>query len=269
MTVDPTADRANRERLRDLALDAARAGARLVGSSDQVTPVATKSTRTDIVTATDLAAEGAIRDVLRHRSPGSRLLAEEGGHQVLGEGPDDEVEWIVDPLDGTVNFAYGLPVTSVSVAAAIAGRAVAGAVVDVRHGEEFDAVLGAGARCDGVPIAVSSCAELELALVATGFAYDRDRRLRHGETIAHLLGRVRDIRAFGSAALHLCWVGAGRVDAYVERDIKPWDHAAGALVAAEGGAIVELPCIENDGTALAAPPALHRALRHAITRPAS
>ena len=100
--------------------------------------------------------------------------------------------------------------------------------------------------------------------MATGFAYEPDRRAQHGCAIARLLGQVRDIRAFGSAALHLCWVGDGRVDAYVERDIKPWDHAAGALVASEAGAVVELPCIENDQLTLAAPPALHTTLRQMI-----
>lgn len=251
----------DRERLRDAALEAARAGAQVIAGSGNLAPIATKSTPTDIVTATDLAAEQAIRDTLERIAPGSRLLAEEGGHLVVGDGPNAAIEWIVDPLDGTVNFAYGLPVVAVSVAAAIAGRVVAGAVVDVQRGQEYDAVLGGGARRDGRPVAVSACSTTELALVLTGFAYQADRRAVHGQMIAELLGSVRDIRAFGSAALHMCWVADGRADAYVERDIKPWDHAAGALVAAEGGARVELPCAENDHLTVIANPTLWRRLR--------
>ncbi len=251
----------DREQLRNIALTAARAAADVIGASGDLQPIATKSTPTDIVTATDLAAEQAIRATLLELAPGSRLLAEEGGHLVVGTGPNEAIEWIVDPLDGTVNFAYGLPVIAVSVAAAVAGRAVAGAVIDVQRGQEYDAMLGGGARRDGAPIATSACESLELAMVLTGFAYQADRRAVHGQMIAELLGSVRDIRAFGSAALHMCWVADGRADAYLERDIKPWDHAAGALVAAESGARVELPCAENDHLIVIANPTLWRAIR--------
>lgn len=251
--------------LRDIALAAARAGRDVIAASTDLDPIATKSTPTDIVTATDLAAERAIRQVLETQSPGSRLLAEEGGHRVLGTGTSEHVEWIVDPLDGTVNFAYGVPINSVSVAAAVAGRTVAAAVVDVQRGEEYDAILGRGARRDGLPVSATTCDALDRALIVTGFAYHPERRAAHGAMIAGLLGHVRDVRAFGSAALELCWVGDGRVDAYLERDIKPWDHAAGALVALEGGAQVELPCAENDHLTLAANPRLRRLLRPLVT----
>lgn len=256
---EPLAD--DRRRLRDIAIEAARAAASVIAHSGDSAPIATKSTPTDIVTATDLAAEQAIRTTLEARAPGSRLLAEEGGHLVVGSGPDDGVEWIVDPLDGTVNFAYGLPVIAVSVAAAVSGRVVAGAVIDIQRGQEYDAILGGGARRDGRSIAVSNCSDTELALVLTGFAYQADRRAVHGAMVAQLLGSVRDIRAFGSAALHMCWVADGRADAYIERDIKPWDHAASALIAAEGGARVELPCAENDHLTVIANPTLWSGIR--------
>ncbi len=256
-------------RLREIATEAARAGAAVIAASDDLDPIATKSTPTDIVTATDLAAERAIREVLAARLPGSRLLAEEGGHLVVGEGRANEhVEWIVDPLDGTVNFAYGLPVSAVSVAAAVGGRTVAATVIDVRRGDVYDAALGRGARRNAVPISPSSCATPAMALVLTGFAYDPDRRAVHGRMIAELLEQVRDIRAFGSAALHMCWVADGRADAYLERDIRPWDHAAGGLVASEAGARVELPCAENDHLTIVANAALRSELRPLLTTPA-
>lgn len=249
------------DRLRSIAVGIVEAAAVLVRESHEHASIGTKTSVTDIVTPTDLASEAAITGAIATQVPGSRVLAEEGGHTVAGDGPHGDVEWIVDPIDGTVNFAYRIPVTAVSVAAAVGGRLVAGAVADVDHGEVFSAHLGGGATLGGRSIDVGGCDEPALALVTTGFSYDADRRRRHGQTIAALLGEVRDVRAFGSAALHMCWVAAGRVDAYVERDIKPWDYAAGSLIAAEAGAAVELPCVENDGLVLAANPRLQRRLR--------
>lgn len=251
--------------LRAIAVEAATTGADVVRAARRAEVVGTKSSATDIVTEADLASERAVRDVLTARTPGARVLGEEGGLSVAGDGPDGHVEWVVDPLDGTVNFAYGLPVTAVSVAAVVDGRPVAAAVVDVVRGEVFSAHAGGGATVDDRPIRVGSCRDLGLALVATGFAYDAERRVRHGRTVVDLLGRARDVRAFGSAALHLCWVGCGRIDVYVERDIKPWDHAGGSLVASEAGAVVELPCPENDRLVLAANPALRDVVRPIVT----
>lgn len=252
-------------RLREIAVDACRAAADIVRRSEQHQPMATKSSGTDIVTATDLEAERLIRTVLTRHAPGSRVLAEEGGHTTAGSGPHGDVEWVVDPLDGTVNFAYRIPIVAVSVAAVVGGRVVAGAVIDVHRDELFSAHVGAGATLDGRGIVVNRCNDPAMALVATGFSYRSDLRRRHGETIADLVGRVRDVRAFGSAALHLCWVACGRIDVYVERDIKPWDYAAGSLIAAEAGAAVELPCIENDALVLATNPTLQSSLRPMLT----
>lgn len=247
--------------LREIALDAALAAVDVVAGSSSHAPLATKSTATDIVTATDIAAEEVVRRVIAERAPGSDVLGEEGGHVPGGDGPHGDIEWVVDPLDGTVNFAYRIPLNAVSVAAAVAGTPLAGVVVDVSRREVFSAHLGGGAWLGDDRITVGDRVELAEALAATGFAYDAERRLAHGSRIAQLLGQVRDVRAFGSAALHLCWVACARIDIYVERDIRPWDHCAGGLIATEAGAQLELPCAENDGIVLAANPTLHDLVR--------
>ncbi|MEZ5215390.1 MAG: inositol monophosphatase family protein [Ilumatobacteraceae bacterium] len=249
------------ERLCEIAIAACTTGAAIAREGVDRRPVATKSTATDIVTATDLAAEEAIRSVLASQAPGSAVLGEEGGSVIGGAGAHGDIEWVVDPLDGTVNYAFGVPISAVSVAAVFRGRPIAGAVIDIARGETYSAVRGGGARCDDERLEVGSCRDSSLALVATGFAYDAARRTVHGEAVARLLPLVRDVRAFGSAALHLCWVAQGRIDLYFERDIKPWDHCAGALIATEAGAAVELPCPENDGLIVAANPVLARAVR--------
>ncbi|MEZ5380209.1 MAG: inositol monophosphatase family protein [Microthrixaceae bacterium] len=247
--------------LEEVAIDACRTAAKRIRSSESQTPVASKSTATDVVTEADLAAERIICDLLAEATPGARVLGEEGGNGVLGDGPNNAIEWVVDPLDGTVNFTYGVPISAVSVAAIVNGRPAAGAVVDVRLGEVFSAHAGGGARLDERPIGCTAPDRLDLTLVGTGFSYDANLRNSHGRTIAHLLGKVRDVRVFGSAALNLCWVAAGRLDAYVERDIKPWDYAAGSLIAREAHAQVELPCPENSDLVLAAGPAVFEQLR--------
>jgi myo-inositol-1(or 4)-monophosphatase len=244
--------------LEHLALDTARAAATLVAAEHgRARAVAHKSSPTDVVTQTDLDSERRIRELLAAATPGAGLLGEEGG----STSPEARLQWVVDPLDGTVNFLYGLPVVAVSIAAAVDGEVVAGAVVDVLRGEGFSAHLGGGARCDERPIEVSGCAELAAALVATGFSYRADLRARHGEIAHRLLSRARDLRCFGSSALELCWLACGRLDGYYERDIKPWDFAAGALIAEEAGAVVELPCPENEDLVLAAPAGLFSVLR--------
>ncbi len=224
-------------------------------------PVATKSTFTDVVTETDRSTEALIRARLTTETPGARVLGEEEGTGVLGQGPFGAIEWVIDPIDGTVNFTYGLPTSAVSVAAVVGGRPVAGAVIDLGSGDLFVAEAGAGATLNGAPVRCRSAGGLAMALVATGYSYSPELRRSHGRAIATLIGDVRDVRCFGSAALHLCWVACGRVDAYVERDIKPWDYAAGALIAREAGARVELPCPENADLVLAAHPELFPQLR--------
>jgi myo-inositol-1(or 4)-monophosphatase len=199
--------------------------------------VASKSSPTDVVGEADLAAESAIRAVLAARRPGDALLAEESG--ASGEGA---LRWVIDPLDGTVNFLYGLPQFAVSVAVEDAEGTIAGVVLDVEHGEEWAATCDGPATLDGEPIHGSDRDELGRALVATGFGYEAAVRAAQGETVAALLPLVRDVRRAGSAALDLAWTAAARLDAYYERGVKPWDIAAGALICARAGLEVrEIP----------------------------
>jgi myo-inositol-1(or 4)-monophosphatase len=166
------------------------------------------------------------------------------------------LQWVIDPLDGTVNFLYGVPLFAVSIAAALDGEIVAGVVIDVLRDERFSAHRGGGARLDGEPITVSGCALLPSALVTTGFSYRAALRDLQGQVAHRVLSRARDLRCFGSAALELCWVACARADAYFQRDTEIWDRAAGALIAAEAGARTELPCPENDDLVIAASPAV-------------
>jgi myo-inositol-1(or 4)-monophosphatase len=172
---------------------------------------------------------------------------------------------VVDPIDGTVNYVYGLPHYAVSIAAEVDGRAVAGVVRDAASGEEWTAMRGHGAWRDGSRLACSQVAELGQALVATGFGYDAARRAHQASVLPTLLPRVRDIRRFGAASIDLCFVAEGRVDAYFEKGLNVWDHAAGGLVAMEAGVWVTGLRGAPPGPAmvLAAPPALHGPL-HAL-----
>ena len=198
--------------------------------------VGTKSGATDVVTAVDHESERLVRDRLASLRPGEPVLGEEGGG-TAGDG----VTWVVDPIDGTVNFLYGLPWFAVSVAAQVGGVSVAGAVVEPASGRVWSAARGEGAYLDGRRLAVSAPSALEVTLVGTGFAYSPARRKRQSRFAASLLGHVRDIRRNGAASLDLCAVAAGWLDAYVEHGLNRWDWAAGALIAAEAGAEVSLP----------------------------
>jgi myo-inositol-1(or 4)-monophosphatase len=146
-----------------------------------------------------------------------------------GRTGSNRVGWIVDPLDGTVNFLYGLPVVSVSIAATIDGCVVAGAVADVYQGEVYSAAIGGGAHLGSEPLTVSDGPDISQALVGTGFSYNSTIRAQQAETLVRLLPKCRDIRCMGSAALNLCWVGSGALNGYYERDLKPYDFAAGVL----------------------------------------
>ena len=230
----------------------------------QATGLGAKSSPTDVVTRTDLEAEDLIRRLLADATPGAAVLGEEAGQTPMPAGIGARLQWVVDPLDGTVNFLYSLPVMAVSVAAALDGAIVAGAVVDVLRHETFSASAGMGARVAGRRIETAHCASLARALVLTGFSYRAEIRGRQGSIVHALLPAARDIRCFGSAALQLCWVGAGRADAYFERDIKVWDYAAGALIAHEAGAVTELPCPENDDLVIVAAPAVFDELRTVV-----
>jgi myo-inositol-1(or 4)-monophosphatase len=246
--------------LEAIAVSVARAAAAHVAANfGKAATIGTKSSDTDVVTQTDVDTETLIRRLLEMATPGCGFVGEEGG----GTGADRRLQWIIDPLDGTVNFLYSVPIFSVSIAAAVDGEFVAGAVVDAMRAEVFSAHVGGGARCDGLLLRVSACSALPLALIGTGFSYTPRLRAIQGDIISRMLPIVRDIRCFGSAALNLCWVAMGRTDGYFERDIKVWDWAAGAIIAAEAGAEVEFPCPENDGLVMAAGPGIIAALRTA------
>ncbi|MEV0631188.1 inositol monophosphatase family protein [Nonomuraea wenchangensis] len=194
--------------------------------------IETKSSPTDVVTALDTASELLIRERIEAARPGDRILGEEGG-----EAPgESDVRWIVDPIDGTVNFLYGLPDWAVSIAVEVGGRVVAGVVNVPTRGEVFTAALGEGAWLGGARLRCNTGVPLPQALVATGFGYSQAGRAVQGEVVAEVLPRVRDIRRGGSCAIDLCSVAAGRVDAYYERGINPWDYGAAGLVATESGA---------------------------------
>jgi myo-inositol-1(or 4)-monophosphatase len=237
--------------LEQIAATTAREAAELVTATyGRPDPVGHKSSPTDVVTQTDLRAEELIRQRLREATPEAGVLGEEGATTQAGA----RLQWVIDPLDGTVNFLYGVPIFAVSIAAALDGEVVAGVVIDVLRGELFSAHLGGGARLDGEPIEVSGCVTLPNALVTTGFSYQAQLRDVQGAVAHRVLSRARDLRCFGSAALELCWVACARVDAYYQRDTAIWDRAAAALIAAEAGAQTELPCPENDDLVIAATP---------------
>jgi myo-inositol-1(or 4)-monophosphatase len=216
--------------------------------------LASKSTPTDLVSEADLASERLIRETLARRRPADGILGEEEG----GAQGTSGLTWIVDPLDGTVNFLFSIPQWCVSVAVADADGSLAGAIFDPCRNELFRATREGVALLNGEPLAPSKRADLASAMVATGFAYDATVRAAQAEVFARLVPRVRDIRRFGSAALDLAWTAAGRYDAYFERTVKPWDIAAGTLVCERAGLVVrELP--EREGLppgVLAAVPAL-------------
>lgn len=241
-----------------LAVQVARgAGALLRERPAELHPAA-KSTATDAVTVMDTAAERLIVEALRAARPADAVLGEEGG----AHAGSSRVRWVVDPLDGTVNYLYGIPAYAVSVAAEVDGSPAVGAVLDVPHDVLYTAVRGRGAACDGRPIRVTTAVELDRALVATGFGYAAERRAAQARVLTGVLPRVRDIRRAGAAALDLCALAAGRVDAFYERGLAAWDLAAGGLIAREAGARVEGLHGRPAGPDLvvAAPPALFGAL---------
>ncbi|WP_375485940.1 inositol monophosphatase family protein [uncultured Jatrophihabitans sp.] len=232
--------------LETLALWLARGAADVVraGRADPFA-VDSKSTATDLVTEVDRASESWLVARLAELRPGDGVLGEEGaGHD--GGSTGARVRWVVDPIDGTVNFVLGLPEYAVSVAAEVAGTVVAGAVCNPVSGDTFHARRGGGAvllRAGQPPRTLSGprAVPLERAIVGTGFGYDAAMRARQVAVVAELLPRIADIRRIGSAALDLCRVAAGTLDAYFEAGLNPWDHAAGALVATEAGCRVTGP----------------------------
>lgn len=207
--------------------------------------VDTKSTETDVVTEADKACERLIRDRLTELRPGEPVLGEEEG----GAAALDGLRWVVDPIDGTVNYLYGYPAYAVSIAAQVDGRSVAGAVVEPVAERVWSAAAGHGADLDGTPLRVSGSTRLDLSLIGTGFGYSAQRRSRQAATVSRLLGEIRDIRRGGAASLDLCAVAAGWLDGYYEHGLQRWDWAAGGLIAREAGAQLRLPA-ERTGDGL-------------------
>jgi myo-inositol-1(or 4)-monophosphatase len=222
--------------LRDFACELARGAGEILRTFSQHarTSIDTKSSSVDMVTDADRASESFLVDAIRNRRPDDGILGEEGTNDLSKTG----VTWIIDPLDGTTNFVYSIPMYAVSVGATIAGVPVAGAIYNPILDELYCAAAGSGASMNGATLSTNAVTELETALVATGFAYDADMRARQGGISADLLPRIRDIRRAGSAALDLCNVASGRVDAYFEHSVKPWDVTAGFVIATEAGARV-------------------------------
>jgi len=214
--------------------------------------VRTKSTPTDLVSDADLAAEKAIRSVLAEHRPGDAILAEEGGETAGGE-----LRWVVDPLDGTANYLFGIPAYAVSIACEDATGAVAGVVLDPSREERFEATRSGRSTLNGEPFERPRRAEsLDRAMVATGFGYDSAVRARQADVLLKVLPRVRDIRRVGAAALDLCWCACGRFDAYYERGLNAWDVAAGGLIASRAGLEVrELAANGQDRAGTVAAPA--------------
>jgi myo-inositol-1(or 4)-monophosphatase len=213
--------------------------------------VRTKSTPTDLFSEADVAAEAAIRDVLGRRRPDDAILGEEGGETGGGE-----LRWLVDPLDGTINFLFGIPAFAVSVACEDGGGAIAGMVLDPIREECFAATRAGEATLNDEPIRASDASKLATAMVATGFAYDAGLRARQAVVLNRVLPRVRDIRRVGAAALDLAWCACGRFDAYYERGVQPWDVAAGGLIASRAGLeIRNLPADGADAAGIVAAPA--------------
>jgi myo-inositol-1(or 4)-monophosphatase len=273
-----------------LAIEAARMAGELLtarASHGFERDVASKSTPTDLVSEADVSSQRAIRELVRERRPDDGFVGEEEGESETGSSG---LSWVVDPLDGTVNFLFAIPQWSVSVAVRDADGTIAGAVFDPNRGELFSATREGSARMAGASgeIELSHRAgadvsherrtgedagpggeDLASAMVATGLAYDADVRRAQARVLERVVPRVRDIRRFGSAALDLAWTAAGRFDAYYERSVKQWDIAAGALICERAGLqIRELPEHENlPWGILAAPPLLAGPLLELVSGP--
>jgi myo-inositol-1(or 4)-monophosphatase len=259
------------EELLGLAVEVARRAADTARRmrAEGVPSVTTKSTTTDVVTAADRAVERQVIAALREARPADAVLGEEYGTDA-GSAPagPGAVRWILDPIDGTVNYLYGLPQYAVSLAAEVDGEVIAGVVRNAATGDEWTATRGGGAWRDGQRLRGSTETDLGQALIATGFGYDPARRAYQAGVLAGLIAQVRDIRRFGAAALDLCLAAEGRVDAYYEKGLHAWDHAAGGLVATEAGLRVAGLAGAPPGPDLviAAPPAIFEPLHQQLAQ---
>lgn len=252
------------EKLLELAVEVARrAGATALRMRDEgVSGIATKSTATDVVTAADRAVERQAVAALREARPQDTMLGEEYGAATATRPGPGTVRWIIDPIDGTVNYLYGLPQYAFSLAAEVDGVVVAGVVHNPATGAEWTAVLGGGAYRDGRRLTGSPATELAQSLIATGFGYDAARRAYQAEVLGRLIPVVRDIRRFGAASIDLCLAAEGLVDGYYEKGLNAWDRAAGGLVATEAGLLVTGLAGTGPGPdmVLAAPPGIYQDL---------
>ena len=232
--------------------------AREYRSSLGVTVAATKSSPTDVVTEADTAVEAQIRDLVRQARPADAVVGEEGADETGTSG----LIWVVDPIDGTVNYLYGMPRYAVSIAVEDSAGAVVAVVHSPATAETWTAARGHGAWLDGQPLAPSARSQLGEALIGTGFGYREQRRRRQAEIVATVLPAVRDIRRAGAASLDLCDVASGRLDGYYEQGLQRWDLAAGRLVVTEAGGLVSGLHGRPPGAAMvvAAGPSLHPAL---------
>lgn len=237
--------------MRDLAVDLGVRAGRLIqaGRSAGIRDVQTKTSAVDVVTAMDKACESFLIEELAKARPGDAVYGEEHGQH----SGDTGVRWIVDPIDGTVNYLYGIPDYAVSIACEADGIVIAGAVVRPQSDEVFHAYVGGGAYRGDTPLSGSAPASLAVSLVATGFGYVAQRRRQQGALVAKVLGSVRDIRRIGSAALDMCYAAEGRVDCYYEWGLHAWDYAAATLIAAEAGLVVHRPRHEDGLLVVAAP----------------
>ena len=209
------------------------AGAGLREAFGRALEISSKSTPTDLVSEADVATERLIRARLEAARPADAIMGEEGDDHPGTSG----LRWVVDPLDGTVNFLFGIPLWCVSIACEDSSGAVAGVVFDPMRGETWAATRDGPATLDGAPIHARERDELSSALVATGFGYAAAVRESQARVVARLLPRIRDVRRLGAAALDLAWTAAGRFDAYYERGVKHWDVAAGQLICTRAGLV--------------------------------
>ena len=219
----------------------------------------------DPVTEVDRSAEALIVDLLQSHFPDDGILGEESG--MMRRAPR---QWIIDPIDGTVNFVHGIPQVACSVGLWVDGVPTAGAVLDVGRGEVFAATRGQGATLDGRPISVSSTSELTNGVMGTGFPYDRQERSSElAANVERMLKAARAIRRMGSAALDITWVACGRYDGYWEADVKVWDLAAASLVLTEAGGSISRfdgsPIDENAGSVIASNTHLHTQIIGALS----
>ena len=250
----------------ELAVTAARAAGALLRDRFNAprTGVDTKTTPTDMVTDADRAAEAVIKEGIRSERPDDSILGEETGEAYGSSG----LRWVVDPLDGTTNFLFGMPQWAVSIACEDAEGAFVGVVYDPLRDELFSAVRGTGATLNGAPITISDATDLSHALIGTGFSYLASERGAAATLLPTILPRVRDIRRAGVASLDIAWVGVGRLDGFYESGLAPWDAAAGRLIVREAGGRTDvMPALGPSGSGLvAASPGIFDELRDLIDR---